>query len=132
MSLILRYFRARRCLLAALFGFFLVPGVVQACWIGFRNDTDFPVVVQGAAVVKGRLRWGTPHVLYPGEVCWNCVVQAGKKQMVVFNAKKRVLSKQFITCGADDQFFAITPAGPGEAELTPAKPPASSGKIARR
>jgi len=132
MRIVLRHVQARQCMLATVLGVLLAPGAVHASWIGFRNDTDIPVVVQGASVVNHRLRWGKPHLLYPGELCWDCIVQAGKKQIVVCDAKKRVLARLFLKCGTADQFFSVQPDGPGQAKLTRTRPPASSKKASER
>jgi hypothetical protein len=106
----------------------LAPAEASAAWLGFRNDTQFPIVVQGASVVNGNLRRGKPQLLYPGEVFWESIVVPGKKVVEVYDPKqprRPALHQEGIDCGATDQFFSIQyeaakPASKGQ-PATPAK-----------
>ena len=48
-------------------------------------------------------RRGKPHLLYPGEVCWDRVLQPGPKLIVITDAKQpgQVLYSDTIVCGID-------------------------------
>jgi hypothetical protein len=119
------------------------PAAGQAAWLGFRNDTKMPVVVQGATVLpRNIVRRGAPHLLYAGDVAWDPILQPGPKVITVYDANnpKRVLYQGTIVCGALDLFFSLQidpppppppppkgqrppPPPPPRVKLVPAKPP---------
>jgi len=103
-------------------------GPVQAGWLGFRNETNQPLIVRRASVVKKQVRWGKPVVLYPGEVSWDSVGEPGVKQITVFNAKKRPVYVSKLVCGKDDQYFAIRLVPPGQVRLVPLPLPSRKAK----
>src|SRR5438045_962615 len=93
------------------------PALAPAAWLGFRNDTSIPVVVQAASVVKNEIHWGKSHLLYPGEVSWDCVAQPSTKPIIIFDGKKRVLLQGSISCDQDDLFFSVRLLPTGQARL---------------
>jgi hypothetical protein len=108
--------------LFALFAVLALPGAGSAAWLGYRNDTKSPVIVQAASIVNNTVRLGRPHLLYSGEIAWDAVIQAGAKVITVYDAKtKRVLYKDTLTV-TSDQFFSVQTEGP-KANLVPAKMP---------
>ena len=118
-------FSTLKVILLSFLGLVALPAAGQAAWMGFRNDVNVTIVVQGSSVVQGEVRLGKPHLLYPGEVSWDCIVQPGTKQILIFDTKKRLLLNGTVTAGADDLFFSVQIAPPGLARLVPLKPPAS-------
>lgn len=114
-------FRHTGVTLAPIFTAFAVasaPGHVFAAWLGFRNDTTRPVVVQTISAGQGNraLKAGKPQQLYPGEVAWDSVIQPGKRSILVLDARQPnvLLGRREITVNADDQFFSLL-RGPGVA-----------------
>ncbi len=86
------------------------PALSDAGWLGLRNDTAVPIVVQGASIVNGLPRRGKPQLLYPGEVAWECILIPGNKLIEVYDPKqprRPPLHQETITCGADDLFYSI-------------------------
>ena len=57
--------------LLMLVGMATIPAAVAAGELGFRNDTDAPVIVQGMSIIRGKIFAGKRHVLQPGEVGWD-------------------------------------------------------------
>ena len=57
----------------------LLPTIANAAWLGYKNNTAVPVVIQSAVVVNNQLRWGKPHTLFPGEVAWDAVTTPGAR-----------------------------------------------------
>ena len=100
---------------------FALAAPVSAGWIGFRNDTNQPVVVQRAVVVRNRVRYSRPITLYPGEVSWDSVAQPGVKTLQVFDTRRRPLYHDNINCGRGDQFYAIRMVRPAQVQLVPLK-----------
>jgi hypothetical protein len=132
----LRGFGSNFWALAAVVALGVLPGSVRACWLGFRNDLNVPVIVQGSSVVNKVVRQGKPHLLYPGEVSWDCILQPGVKAIRVYDAKARgrVLYEGPVTCGAKDLLFSVTidSGPPPRAVLAPAKlPMAMPGRMSR-
>lgn len=97
---------------------------LQAAWLGFRNDLKVPVIVRSNTVVKNQVRLGKPSILYPGEVAWEAVLQAGNRQIVVAEVKKpnRVLFQDTITVNKDS-FLSIQLDPPNKVKLVPTKMP---------
>jgi hypothetical protein len=112
------------------------PTVANAAWFGVRNDSQIPVVFQGASVVNNVVRRGKPHLLQPGQEAWE-LVQPGPKIISVYDARvpSRVLFEGPIVCGNLDMFFSIqvgvVVVPPGvqvpQARLIPAKPRTQPG-----
>lgn len=105
---------------------------LQAAWLGFRNNLKVPVIVRTNTVVKNKIQMGKPAVLYPGEVAWDAVIQAGIRQIVVVEAKKpnRLLFHDTINV-TKDSFFSIQLAAPNKIKLVPTKMPAVPKKPMR-
>jgi hypothetical protein len=99
------------------------PAFSQAAWLGYRNDTNAPVILQGSSIVNKVPRLGRIHVLYPGEVAWDAVLQAGDKTITIIDGKtRRPLYKGTVNC-TSDLFLSIRADGPGRVKLTPTKMP---------
>jgi hypothetical protein len=93
--------------LAALgLGAFL-PGAVRAENLAFRNDTNSPLVIQGASVVKGQLRADQPVMIPPGAAAR--INLPGNKLVTIYHARlpNRPLYQSTIQGGSDDQYFSI-------------------------
>jgi hypothetical protein len=112
------------------------PSRAQAAWLGFRNDTKVPVVVQGATVQRRVVRLGKAVVLSPGDVSWEPILEAGNRIITVTEANPpgRVLYQGIVPILGNDLFFSIQldpPPPPAKGEkplpprvkLVPAKPP---------
>ena len=56
--------------------------------IGFRNDLNTPVLVEGASVVNGMLRRGQPIRIAPGQMCWDCNVNPGLRYVTIYDANQ--------------------------------------------
>jgi hypothetical protein len=126
----------------------------QPTWIGFRNDTDLPVVVQGSSQINNVVRRGKPHLLYPGEAYMECIIYPGVKQFTIYDRKQptRVLHQENVRCAGTDLFYAVelddnpppgtssppptpvkgTAPPPPQLKLTPTKPPKPPAMPSRR
>jgi hypothetical protein len=94
---------------AVLFGL-LLPIAAEAAWVGFRNDTGVPILVQGASVVNNnQLRRGRARLLLPGEVYWDNILLPGKKIIFIADAQQptRILSQDAIIVAGADLFFSV-------------------------
>lgn len=112
-------------------GLFLIPGGVQAGWLGARNDLAGAVIIQGGVLVNNQVRFGKPQVLQPGEIAWDAVLQPGVRVIAVFDPKKpqKPLIQTPVRCLGPDLFFSISadPRQPGTFLLVPTKPPMKPG-----
>jgi hypothetical protein len=121
---------ATACLLVlALPAFELLSAQVQAAGIGFRNELNSPVVVQGGYIVNGQVRWGKPLVIPCGKEAWDVNLMVGVRRIVVFDANnlKVPLFGGDLRFLGKDLFFAVTPVKtppnlPPKAQLNPATP----------
>jgi hypothetical protein len=116
------------------------PARATAAWLGFRNDTKVPVIVQGATVQRiGQrtiVRRGKAVGLSPGDVSWEPILELGNRIITVTEANPpgRVLYQGIVPILGNDLFFSIQldpPPPPAKGEkplpprvkLVPAKPP---------
>jgi hypothetical protein len=110
--------------------------VADAAWLGFRNDTNGTLVVQGASIVNNGLRRGKPNRLLPGEVYWENILVPGPKLIEVYDIRQpnRPLHREIIQTAGTDLFYSIqidpgSPGGNGQPptppkmKLVPTKPP---------
>jgi hypothetical protein len=111
----LRGLRARRASYLALLALLItvaLPGAAAAGpLIGFRNDTDGPIIVQGMSVINGQLRRGKRLTIQPGAVAWDTIAAPGNKLITVVDGKQptKTLVQDTIQCGVKNLFFAIEP-----------------------
>src|SRR5437667_11919982 len=86
-----------------------VPSLADAAWLGYKNDTNVPVIIQCAIVVNNQPRWGKPHPLFPGEVAWDAVTAPGPRLLGVFDPKQnnRLVYTEPITVGVADIFLSL-------------------------
>jgi hypothetical protein len=107
--------------LAALF----LPTVTNAAWLGYKNNTAVPVVIQSAVVVNNQLRWGKPHTLFPGEVAWDAVTTPGARVIGVYDPKQnnRPVYRENIIVGSADIVLSLQlvpqPQLPGRPPIPP-------------
>ncbi len=107
------YFTAPWFRILALPVFFLLAGgevqAARAGSLGYRNDTDIPIIVQCFSIVNNRVVQGRPHTLQPGETAWDVRVIAGNKRILVADAKQptRLLARENLIFMGQDQFFSI-------------------------
>lgn len=85
----------------------LLPAVGTAETLTFRNDTNAPLVIQGACIVRGQLRADQPISMLPGGMAR--INLPGNKLITIYHAKlpNRPLYQGTIQGGSDDQSFSI-------------------------
>jgi hypothetical protein len=103
----------------------VVPTSVNAAWLGYRNDTTVPVIIQSAVVVNNQLRWGKPHTLFPGEVAWDAVPAPGARIIGVFDPKQnnQPVYQEPVTVGLVDIFLSLQMVTPPQIPGRPRQPP---------
>jgi len=113
-----------------------VPAAATAGSLGYRNDTDGPVIVQGMSIIRGVLRAGKRHVLQPGDVGCDQIVAPGNKLIIVSDAKQptKVLYQGTIQFLGNTQFYSIKPFQPpknkdGKAKKAGTQKPADGNKV---
>jgi hypothetical protein len=117
-------------LLAALALGVLLPAAVRAESLAFRNDTNAPLVIQGACVVKGQLRADQPIMIAPGSAAR--IDLPGNKLVTVYHARlpNRPLYQGTIPGGNDDQYYSIQADVGPRVKLEQTKPFAVPGPAA--
>jgi hypothetical protein len=95
--------------LATLAALALLPAGLRAETLVFRNDTNAPLVIQGACVINGRLRHDQPIAVGPGATAR--IVLPGNKLITVYHAKlpNRILFQGTIQEGKEDLYFSMQP-----------------------
>lgn len=95
--------------LAALAATAALPAALRAENLVFRNDTNAPLVIQGACVIRGQLRTDQPIMIAPAGVAR--INLPGNKLVTIYHAKlpNRPLYQNTIAGGNDDLYFSIQP-----------------------
>jgi hypothetical protein len=98
-----------------------------ASWLGYKNDTASPVVIQSAIIVNNQLRWQKPHSLFPGEVAWDAIAAPGPRIIGVFDPKRnnQLIYQEGVTIGVADIFLSlqmVVPPAPRGQPPQPAQP----------
>jgi hypothetical protein len=88
----------------------LLPAAADAAGIGFRNDSMYPVYVQGSIVVNGKIRRGPLLYLRPGQTAWDVNLPAGPRTVSIFSVNNLKLYQDVLPFNGNDMFFSINPA----------------------
>lgn len=111
--------KSRRASLAlpAVVAIALWPVMADAAVLGFRNETEIPVLVQGISMINRVARRGKLHVLRPGEVSQEPILVPGTILIIIADAKQptRILSQETLQFTGTDLFYAIQPDLPNRA-----------------
>jgi hypothetical protein len=85
----------------------LLPALASAEVLAFRNDTNSPIVVQGACTVQGNVRRDRPQLLQPTEACR--VALPGNKLITIYSAQmpNQILLQTTITAGPEDLYLSV-------------------------
>ncbi|HEV8061839.1 MAG TPA: hypothetical protein VGP68_18315 [Gemmataceae bacterium] len=80
-------------------------------WLGIRNDTNGPIVVQGVSIINRVPRQGPRHVLQPGQESWDVMIAPGNKMIIIADAKQptRTLLQQTVNYAGADLFYSVQP-----------------------
>ncbi len=89
-----------------------------AAGMGFRNDLNIPIVIQGETVVNKTSRRGQLLLIHPHKAAWDTNLAAGVRIVTIYEANQpnRVLDRITIPFdGVTDRAFAVTyvPVPPG-------------------
>jgi hypothetical protein len=126
MTIVHRLLGKSLLILVALASLALLPAQVSATGIGFRNEMDVPVLIQGTSNINGMIRRGQPVILLPGRTGLDQNVPPGPRQITIYDANQpnRVLLQTVVPVPLSGQnlYFSIRPAsapGPYPIELVP-------------
>jgi hypothetical protein len=108
------------CLVALLSG-----SSAHGAWLGYRNDTGVPVIIQSAVVVNNQKRWGKPHTLFPGEIAWDAVPAPGARIVGVFDPKQNNVPvySDGLVVGTADIFLSLQMVPSPQIPGRPPQPP---------
>jgi hypothetical protein len=118
-----------RPLLLAVLLVSLLPAVVQADTVIFRNDLRVPVVVQTATVVRGVLRRDQQHLLRHGESTPKIKLDANKIVYIYHGKSNQLLFRQVIKASPRDFHYGIIvdPTNPRLVTVRSLPPPRGPG-----
>lgn len=103
----------------------LAASDARAAWLGYRNDTREVIVVQTAILVNDRPVRGKEHKLFPGEVAWDNIPNAGPRQISIMDPKanNKLMFQQNVNVGNQDIFLSVQiqvhPLVPGRPPIPP-------------
>jgi hypothetical protein len=86
-----------------------VPATAAAGSIGFRNDLNIPIVVQGESIINGMLQRGQPLLMAPRKCAYDTNVKAAPRQITVYDANNtnRILLRIVIPYDGSDVNFRV-------------------------
>lgn len=98
-------------ILLGLFSVVLCAGPLAASGIGFKNETNMPVIVQGASVVKGMLTRGKPLLILPQRIGWDANVPLGTREVTIYhpNRPAQILFRGRVNFTGNNLFLRIRP-----------------------
>jgi hypothetical protein len=102
----------------------LLPLQAPAAGIGFRNETNSPIVVQGATFVGGMLRRGQALVIYPNRSALDQRLPLGTRLITIYdgNQPNRLLLRERVEFRGQDLLFRVRQVPGGGVQLQPANP----------
>jgi hypothetical protein len=65
----------------------LLAGSARAAGIGFKNDHKIPIIVKGASIENGVIRYGQPLLIQPGKTVWDLNLKPGKRFITIYTAQ---------------------------------------------
>ena len=95
--------------LIALVVFAKFPMAVEAAGIGYRNDTNYPVYVQGSIVINGKIRRGQLLFVRPGQTVWDVNLPTGLHTLSVYSPNNMKLYENVHPFSGTDLYFSIAP-----------------------
>jgi hypothetical protein len=104
------HLRWTKLALVALAAVGIWPAAAEAGVLSFRNETDFPVMLQGVSIINRVARRGKLHLLRPGEVVRELNLIPGTKLMIIIaDAKQptRILCQEIVPYMPAELFYAI-------------------------
>jgi hypothetical protein len=82
------HFQLRSAILAIAALIAVSGSAYSAGLVGYRNDTNEPVIVQSAVVVNNTVRRSKPQLLYPGEIAVDGLTATGIRRISLYDPKK--------------------------------------------
>ncbi len=110
--------------LAAVLMVGLLPAGARAEELLFHNETNGPIIVQAACVVRGVLRSDRPYLLKPGDTT-PAIVLPGNKLITIYDGlnTNHVIFKGAIPGGLVNQAFGVGLDGTGGVTVNPKAAP---------
>jgi hypothetical protein len=87
----------------------LVPALVEAAGIGFRNDTPYPIYVQGSFIANGQIQRGPLILIKPGQTGWDVNLLKGNRTITIYNPSNQKLYQDIRVFQGKDQFYSVAP-----------------------
>jgi hypothetical protein len=90
-----------------------LPVQAQSGGIAFRNETQTPLLVQGASLVNGMLQRGQPLTIYPDRTGYDVNLPPGIRQITISdpNQAGRVLLRENVPYRGKNLLFTIIQVG---------------------
>jgi hypothetical protein len=96
-------------LLLALAVVVLAPLTVEAAGIGFKNDTNQMIYIQGCSIINGKPVRGPLLQIPPGKTLWDIGLMKGERHIKITNAANQVLFDAPCIFDGTDTFYGVIP-----------------------
>ena len=83
--------------------------LVEAAGFGFRNDTPYPIYVQGSAVANGQIQRGPLLLIKPGQIAWDINLMQGNRTITIYSTANQKLFQDLRMFQGKDQFYSVVP-----------------------
>jgi hypothetical protein len=87
----------------------LAPVVVEAAGIGFRNETNQMIYVQGCSNINGKPVRGPLLQIPPGKILWDIGLMKGDRVIKITNAANQTLFEDVRFFDGNDTFYGVVP-----------------------
>lgn len=85
-----------------------LPSLAEAAGIGFRNDLNIRVIVQGASSVNNVVRRGQPLIIEPGKTLWDTNLPEGNREVIIYAGQpNRILHRSVVPFHGRDMTLTI-------------------------
>jgi hypothetical protein len=98
----------RRVVLGSL-AILVVPTLAAAAGIGFRNDTPYPIYVQGSLIANGQIQRGPLILIKPGQTGWDVNLLMGNRTISIYSPSNQKLYQDIRVFQGKDQFYSVVP-----------------------
>jgi hypothetical protein len=96
-------------ILLVLAGLGVAPMVAEAAGIGFKNDTNQMIYVQGCSIVNGKPVRGPLLQIPPGKTLWDLGLPKGDRLIKITNAANQTVFEELRFFDGTDTFYGVVP-----------------------
>jgi hypothetical protein len=87
----------------------LLPLAAEAAGMGFKNETNATIYVQGFTNVGGKIVRGPLLQIAPGKTLWDVNLMKGDRVIKITDPANRVLFNEVVSFNGKDTLYGVVP-----------------------